>query len=72
MTAAAAGLRIDRLTVGDEDRVGRAGHLFDHVPRPDTKRRFLADPGHHLLATYRAAGATAAGDQAMFEWAFGD
>lgn len=138
-------MRIDRLTVADEDRVESAGHLFDSDPRPDATRRFLADPGHHLLVahvdddaagfvsgvelihpdkgtemflyelgvdeafrrrgiatalvealaelarirgchgmwvltddgnsaatgTYRAAGGTSAGDQVMFEWAFG-
>ncbi len=33
---------------GDEDLVGRAGHLFDELPRPDWSARFLAQPGHHL------------------------
>jgi ribosomal protein S18 acetylase RimI-like enzyme len=49
MAADPAGVRIDRLGVGDEDRVERAGHLFDDAPRPDATQRFLADPHHHLF-----------------------
>ncbi len=49
MTAAPGGVRIDRLGVGDEHRIERAGRLFDHRPRPEATQRFLADPHHHLF-----------------------
>ena len=43
---------IRRLVSGDEDRVREAAALFDHAPRPDATRRFLASADHHLLVAY--------------------
>jgi len=42
-------VRIRRLGPGDEAAVHAAAALFDAPPREDATRRFLADPGHHLL-----------------------
>ena len=44
---------------GDDERVLRAGHLFDYPARPDAVNRFLTDPNHHLLIAY--SGDAAAG-----------
>jgi ribosomal protein S18 acetylase RimI-like enzyme len=41
---------------GDEDAVLAARGLFDREPDSDATRRFLADPNHHLLVAYDAAG----------------
>jgi ribosomal protein S18 acetylase RimI-like enzyme len=43
---------IERMGAGDEDRVNKAGHLFDKPPQPESLARFLADPLHHLLIAY--------------------
>jgi ribosomal protein S18 acetylase RimI-like enzyme len=45
-------IEIRALGTGDERAVIAAGALFDHAPRPDATRRFLADPNHHLLIAY--------------------
>jgi ribosomal protein S18 acetylase RimI-like enzyme len=45
----AMGIEITHLGPGDSERVTAAVHLFDHPPRPEAVRRFLADPNHHLL-----------------------
>jgi ribosomal protein S18 acetylase RimI-like enzyme len=45
-------IEIRALGPGDEDTVIAAGALFDHAPKPDATRRFLADPNHHLLIAY--------------------
>ena len=37
---------------GDAALVMESGHLFDGPPHADAVRRFLADPGHHLLIAY--------------------
>lgn len=37
---------------GDDDRVMAASHLFDGPSDVDATRRFLAEPGHHLLIAY--------------------
>ena len=47
---------IRRLAAGDEDAVLAARALFDHEPDVDATRRFLAEPTHHLLVAYDAAG----------------
>jgi ribosomal protein S18 acetylase RimI-like enzyme len=47
---------IRRLEAGDEGAVLAAGALFDHAPDIDATRRFLAEPTHHLLVAYDAAG----------------
>jgi ribosomal protein S18 acetylase RimI-like enzyme len=44
------------LAAGDEDAVLAARALFDHEPGIDATRRFLAEPTHHLLVAYDAAG----------------
>ncbi|MEZ4552909.1 MAG: GNAT family N-acetyltransferase [Dehalococcoidia bacterium] len=41
-----------KLVPGDEGEVGRAGHLFDEVPRPEATTRFLGAANHHLLIAY--------------------
>jgi ribosomal protein S18 acetylase RimI-like enzyme len=40
---------IRRLGPGDEALVHAAAHLFDGPPLEDATRRFLDEPGHHLL-----------------------
>jgi ribosomal protein S18 acetylase RimI-like enzyme len=47
---------IRRLGPGDEQAVLDAGGLFDGAPDPDTTRRFLGEPSHHLLIAYDADG----------------
>jgi ribosomal protein S18 acetylase RimI-like enzyme len=47
---------IRRLAAGEESAVLAAGALFDHEPDIDATRRFLAQPTHHLLVAYDAAG----------------
>ena len=42
-------MEIRRLGPGDEAAVHAAAALFDAPPLEDATRRFLADPGHHLL-----------------------
>jgi ribosomal protein S18 acetylase RimI-like enzyme len=49
-----AGIRL--LAAGDEEAVFAARALFDHEPGVAATRRFLADPGHHLLVAYDAGG----------------
>jgi aminoglycoside 3-N-acetyltransferase I len=49
-------IAIVRLGPGDEEAVLAAGFLFDAPPGPDATRRFLAEPTHHLLFAYDAAG----------------
>jgi ribosomal protein S18 acetylase RimI-like enzyme len=48
---------IRRLGPGDEEAVLAAGALFDDAPNPEATRRFLAEPGHHLLLASDAGGA---------------
>jgi ribosomal protein S18 acetylase RimI-like enzyme len=43
-------VRIER--VSDAAGVVAAGPLLDRPPVADATRRFLADPGHHLLVAY--------------------
>ena len=43
-------MRIER--VSDAAGVVAAGPLLDRPPVADATRRFLADPGHHLLVAY--------------------
>ena len=45
-------IEIKRLTSGDDALVDKAGHLFDHPPRPDAVHRFLAEATHHLFVAY--------------------
>ena len=45
-------IEIKRLKAGDDALVAEAGHLFDHLPRPDAIHRFLAEPTHHLFVAY--------------------
>jgi ribosomal protein S18 acetylase RimI-like enzyme len=45
-------VQIRRLGPGDDDAVRRAEALFDGPAREDATRRFLAEPGHHLLVAY--------------------
>ena len=52
-------VEIRRLGPGDEDAVRDAGALFDAPPEAQATRRFLAEPGHHLLVAYDAGGAPA-------------
>jgi ribosomal protein S18 acetylase RimI-like enzyme len=40
-------VRIERVT--DPAAVRAAGALFDHAPENEATRRFLSEPGHHLL-----------------------
>ena len=47
---------IRRLGPGDEAAVLAAAELFDGAPRPDATRRFLAEPGHHLLFAFDPEG----------------
>jgi ribosomal protein S18 acetylase RimI-like enzyme len=52
-------MRIERLGPGDEAKVLTASELFDGLARDDATRRFLSEPGHHLLVAY--VGDAAAG-----------
>lgn len=45
-------MEIKRLGVGDDEIVLQAAHLFDEAPTPSAVRRFLAEPGHHLLVAF--------------------
>jgi ribosomal protein S18 acetylase RimI-like enzyme len=45
-------MRIERLGPGDEEKVLAASELFDGPARLDATRRFLGEPGHHLLVAY--------------------
>jgi ribosomal protein S18 acetylase RimI-like enzyme len=45
-------MRIERLGPGDEAKVLTASELFDGPARDDATRRFLREPGHHLLVAY--------------------
>ena len=52
-------MEIRRLGPGDEAAVHAAAGLFDGPPREDATRRFLSEPGHHLLFAFedgRAVG----------------
>jgi ribosomal protein S18 acetylase RimI-like enzyme len=49
-------VEIRLLGAGDEHAVLAARPLFDHEPEADATRRFLAEPTHHLLVAYDAAG----------------
>jgi len=42
-------IEIRRLAAGDYALVLAAARLFDHEPKPDAIKRFLADPNHHLM-----------------------
>jgi ribosomal protein S18 acetylase RimI-like enzyme len=50
-------VEIRRLGPGDEVVVAAAARLFDHPPLPDATRRFLNEPGHHLLMAFDGADA---------------
>lgn len=52
-------MRIEHLGPGDDAKVEQAGALFDGPTLADATRRFLAQPGHHLLLAYD--GGTPAG-----------
>lgn len=41
-----------RLTSGDHERVLEASDLFDGPAQAEATKRFLDDPGHHLLLAY--------------------
>ena len=56
-----ARFEIRRLGPGDEPAVLAGGFLFDDAPRPDATRGFLAEPTHHLLMAYPAAGGAPVG-----------
>jgi ribosomal protein S18 acetylase RimI-like enzyme len=45
-------MEIRTLGVGDDEIVFQAAHLFDETPLPSAVRRFLAEPGHHLLIAF--------------------
>ena len=47
-------MRIERVV--DASAVHQAGDLFDSPPLSGPTERFLADPTHHLLFAYNAAG----------------
>ena len=42
-------MEIRRLGPGDEETLEAVGHLFDTPTKSEAARRFLAEPGHHLL-----------------------
>ena len=52
-------MRIEQLGPGDDAKVLTASELFDGLARDDATRRFLNEPGHHLLVAY--VGDAAAG-----------
>jgi len=52
-------MRIERVGAGDAAKVAQASALFDGPARADATRRFLGEPGHHLLIAY--AGDTPVG-----------
>jgi len=45
-------MRIERLGAGDAAKVAQASALFDGPARADATRRFLGEPGHHLLIAH--------------------
>src|SRR5918994_658114 len=45
-------VEIRALGPGDAGAVVAAAHLFDATPDPAATRRFLGEPGHHLLLAY--------------------
>jgi ribosomal protein S18 acetylase RimI-like enzyme len=45
-------MNIRVLGEGDDSAVTDASHLFDRSADPVATRRFLAEPGHHLLVAY--------------------
>jgi len=47
-------MEIKSLSVGDEQFVDAAAHLFDQPPDRGATTCFLADPRHHLLIAYAA------------------
>jgi hypothetical protein len=44
--------RGEGLGPGDDVKVEWASALFDHPAHADATRRFLDEPGHHLLIAY--------------------
>jgi ribosomal protein S18 acetylase RimI-like enzyme len=52
-------MRVERLGPGDEDRILRAGHLFDEPPDPSAVRAYLEDYRNIFLLAYE--GETAVG-----------
>jgi len=49
-------MEIRRLGPGDEDAVAAAAFLFDGPADDAATRRFLREPGHHLLVAYEGDG----------------
>jgi ribosomal protein S18 acetylase RimI-like enzyme len=49
-------VEIRRLGPGDEAAVRAAGALFDTPPDGEATRRFLREPGHHLLVAFDTGG----------------
>ena len=45
-------MEVRRLGPVDDHAVAAAGHLFDTAPDEAATRRFLSEPGHHLLVAY--------------------
>jgi ribosomal protein S18 acetylase RimI-like enzyme len=45
-------MRIERLGPGDEGKLATADDLFDGPVKSDAVRRFLNEPGHHMLIAY--------------------
>lgn len=50
-----AGIRIERLGRGDEERILAAAALFDEAPTERYVQRFLSAAGHHLLVAYEGS-----------------
>ena len=48
-------IEIRRMTASDQGLVEAASHLFDGPADPTATRRFLAEPGHHLLVALNGA-----------------
>jgi ribosomal protein S18 acetylase RimI-like enzyme len=45
-------IRIERLGPADEERLGQAEAMLDGPVESDAARRFLNEPGHHMLVAY--------------------
>ena len=43
---------MDIRRIADVEAIEAGAALFDSAPRPDAARRFVAEPGHHLLIAY--------------------
>jgi GNAT superfamily N-acetyltransferase len=43
---------VDIRRIADVEAIEAGAALFDSAPRPDAARRFVAEPGHHLLIAY--------------------